>query len=54
MAASVDCKGLSMTCAVCFTELRTQCKSGDVRLVGGANSSEGRVEVCINNHWGKV
>ena len=25
-----------------------------MRVVGGANSSEGRVEVCLNGQWGKV
>ena len=28
--------------------------TGNVRLVGGANSSEGRVEICLNNQWGTV
>ena len=27
---------------------------GDIRLVGGSKSNEGRVEVCINNIWGTV
>ena len=30
------------------------CMDGDVQLVGGANSTLGRVEVCINNAWGTV
>ena len=30
------------------------CNDGDVRLQGGAVRSEGRVEICLNNHWGTV
>lgn len=27
----------------------TGCPQGDIRLVGGTSSNEGRVEVCYNN-----
>ena len=27
---------------------------GAVRLVGGANITEGRLEICANGHWGTV
>ena len=27
------------------------CEDGDVKLVGGINELEGRVEVCYNNLW---
>ena len=32
----------------------TNCTNGDIRLVGGANELEGRVEVCYDNQWGTV
>ena len=32
---------------VCFT-------IGEIRLQGGTNDLEGRVEICLNNEWGTV
>lgn len=28
--------------------------NGQVRLIGGASASEGRVEVCLDQQWGTV
>ena len=30
------------------------CRNGEVRLAGGANHTEGRVEICLSNEWGTV
>ena len=30
------------------------CISGEIRLVGGPNTTIGRVEVCVNSDWGSV
>lgn len=30
------------------------CNQGDIRLIGGAVVSEGRVEVCVQETWGTV
>ena len=33
---------------------KSNCSTGDVRLVGGEKDYEGTVEVCINQVWGSV
>ena len=40
---------LILTCT-----LEIICNSGDVRLIGGNNPLEGRVEVCFYNQWGTI
>ena len=30
------------------------CTTGDVRLVDGASTNEGRVEYCYSGHWSPV
>ena len=39
---------------VANTTLYDNCTNGQLRLVGGANIREGRVEICINNAWGTI
>lgn len=38
---------------VCSTAME-ECTNGSVRLVDGTRAYEGRVEVCVANHWGTV
>ncbi len=30
------------------------CTEGEIRVVGGANHTEGRVEICLRDEWGTV
>ena len=49
------CKYCCCYCCPSDTEVSpTDCSDGDVRLVDGDNSLEGRLEVCFNRVWGTV
>ena len=34
--------------------MNAACTSGSIRLVGGSNQLEGRVEICVSGSWGTV
>ena len=36
------------------SDKNTACSTGDIRLSGGANATEGRVEICSSGSWGTV
>ena len=40
--------------SIIYIPFLTACVTGAVRLVGGSNAREGRVEICNNNQWGTV
>ena len=45
---------LWIICFIDFCFVFLACSNGDIRLSGGANNREGRVEFCNNNVWGTV
>ena len=52
--ASLSCSHADGVAVFCMEENITVCATGDVRLAGSRDTSEGRVEVCVNNQWGTV
>ena len=37
-----------------YVHTYTGCPEGDIRLLNGRTSQEGRIEICKNNTWGTV
>ena len=56
-AASEQCShsnDAGVFCQPLTADPASACNTGEVRLMGGSNDNEGRVEVCLNNQWGTV
>jgi len=50
-----DCSHSEDAGVRCYSPPSIGCAHGDIRLVGtGSSSTQGRVEVCVNNRWGTV
>ena len=55
--ASSQCSEMDKAGVFCprnFSASTKICNSGEIRLTGGSQKSEGRLEVCLNNQWGTV
>ena len=49
------CDGCNViTCLPACLGDTCNCTNGDIRLVGGPSSREGRVELCLNGMWGTI
>ena len=50
----ISCSCLHIDDYVLCTPASAVCTQGEIRLIGGATSSEGRVEFCNDGVWGTV
>ena len=52
--APASCSHANDVGVFCAEPSPSVCQSGAVRLSGGRDDNEGRLEVCVNNQWGTV
>ena len=46
---------MTFTLSVIVNDVQySNCTTGDIRLTGGSNEYEGRVEYCTNGVWGSI
>ena len=43
-----------LLCNSISAPVTANCTTGDIRLVHGTTTNEGRVEICYDNQWGTV
>ena len=51
--ASTETAGCKNCLFICFP-VSANCTDGQIRLRGGANMREGRIEICIDKAWGTI
>ena len=51
---TVTCKCHHNAILLTYLEIPGNCTSGELRVRGGTNPREGRVEICINRAWGTI
>ena len=50
-----DQGSIMFACGLCLLLSEpNNCTDGEIRLVGGVTSREGRVEICVEQIWGTV
>ena len=51
-----SCSVYSIPFEICIPHIRIVviCNDTEIRLVGGADQYEGRVEICFNETWGTI